>query len=164
MTINLAQSMSLTLKATCNLPSTTLVKSTHFSLGTLFGKIGHDWTKMLGSGQVYNNNCMKGIKEEVIKFNSHNFMQFDRQKFCFLVQETVNHNDGRPTTFFNVDLRNQTCECVRFQTFHVPFSHVIATCSSIRQDYFVHIVDVFKVVNIFKVYKESFLEVLTETT
>ncbi|XP_050918592.1 uncharacterized protein LOC127136029 [Lathyrus oleraceus] len=105
-----------------------------------------------------------GIEEEVIKSNSHTVMQFDRERFCFLVQETVHHSDGRPTTHYNVDLQNLTCECGRFQTFHVPCSHVIAACSSIRQDYSVHIADVFKVVNVFKVYEESFLGIPTETS
>lgn len=91
-------------------------------------------------------------------------MQFDRQRFYFPVQEIVNHNDDIPTTFFNFDLRNQTCECGRFQTFHVPCSHVIAAHSSIRHDYYVHIADVLKVANVFKVYEESFLGVPTETT
>ncbi|XP_050885972.1 uncharacterized protein LOC127091390 [Lathyrus oleraceus] len=119
---------------------------------------------MLGSGQLFTENSMKGIEEEVIKSNSHTVMQFDRERFCFLVQETVHHSDDIPTTHYNVDLQNLTCECGRFQTFHVPFSYVIAACSSIRQDYSVHIADVFKVVNVFKVYEESFLGIPTETS
>ncbi|XP_050888797.1 uncharacterized protein LOC127093954 [Lathyrus oleraceus] len=119
---------------------------------------------MLGSSRMYIDNCMNGTEEEVIKSNSHTVMQFDHQRFCFLVQEIVHHNDDRPTTHYNVDLRNLTCECGRFQTFHVPCSHVITACSSIRQDYSMHIADVFKVVNVFKVYEESFLGILTETT
>ncbi|XP_050917824.1 uncharacterized protein LOC127135051 [Lathyrus oleraceus] len=119
---------------------------------------------MLGSCQLFTENCMKGIEEEVIKSNSHTVMQFDHERFCFLVQETVHHSDGRPATHYNVDLQNLTCECGRFQTFHVPCSHVIAACSSIRQDHSVHITDVFKVVNVFKVYEESFLGIPTETS
>ncbi|CAK8542765.1 unnamed protein product [Lathyrus sativus] len=119
---------------------------------------------MLGYGQMYTNNFMKGIEKEVIESNSYNIMQFDSQRFCFLIQKIVNHNYGRPTTHFNVDLSNHTCECGRFQTFHVPCSHAIAACSSIGQDYFMHIVDVFKVVNVIKVYEESFLRVPIETT
>lgn len=164
MTTNLTESINSVLKATRNLHITALVNSTYFRLGILFGKIGHEWTKMLGYSQVYTNNCMKGIEEDVIKSNSRKVMQFDRQRFFFLVQETMNHNDSKPTTHFNVDLKNQMYEYGRFKTLHVPCSHVIAVCSSIRQDYYVHIADVFKVVNVFKVYEESFLEVPIETT
>ncbi|XP_050897911.1 uncharacterized protein LOC127104800 [Lathyrus oleraceus] len=164
MTTNLAESMNSVLKSTRNLPITALVKSTYYRMGTLFRKRGHDWTKMLGSGKLFTENCMKGIKEEVIKSNSHTVMQFDRERFCYLVHETVHHSDGRPTTHYNVDLQNLTCECGRFQTFHVPCSHVIAACSSLRQDYSVHIADVFKVVNVFKVYEESFIGIPTETS
>lgn len=89
MTINLVESMNSVLKTTHNLPITALVKSTYYRLGTLIGKIGHEWTKMLGFGQMYTTNCMKGIEEEVIRSNSHKVMQFDRQRFCFLVQEIM---------------------------------------------------------------------------
>lgn len=74
MTTNLAESMNSVLKATHNLPIIALVKSTYYRLGTLFGKRGHDWTKMLGFGRLFTENCMKGIEEEVIKSNSHTLM------------------------------------------------------------------------------------------
>ncbi|XP_050909751.1 uncharacterized protein LOC127123590 [Lathyrus oleraceus] len=112
---------------------------------------------MLASWQVFTDNCNKGMTEEVIKANTHNVMQFDRERFYFMVQEKINHNDGRPTGTFSVDLRKQHCDCGKFQTFHLPCSHVIAACSSIRQDYSIHIPYVFKILNVFKVYKESFL-------
>ena len=112
---------------------------------------------MLASGQVFTDNCNKGMAEEVIKANTHNVMQFDRERFYFMVQEKINHNDGRPTGTFSVDLRKQHCDCGKFQAFHLPCSHVIAACSSIRQDYSIHIPDVFKILNVFKVYKENFL-------
>lgn len=157
MTTNLAEAMNSVLKETRNLPITALVKSTYYRLGSLFGRRGHQWTKMLASGQVFTDNCNKGMAEEVIKANTHNVMQFDRERFYFMVQEKINHNDGRPTGTFSVDLRKQHCDCGKFQAFHLPCSHVIAACSSIRQDYSIHIPDVFKILNVFKVYKESFL-------
>ncbi|XP_058774340.1 uncharacterized protein LOC131648590 [Vicia villosa] len=162
MTTNLAESMNSVLKATRNLPVTALVRSTYFRMGELFGRRGHEWTKKVGSGQQYTKSCLKGIEEEAAKASSHHVRQFDRLRFCFLVEETMNHNECRPTRHFNVDLKNQTCECGKFQTFHVPCSHVIAACASIHHDYTVHIADVFKVVNVFKVYEESFIGVGTE--
>ncbi|XP_050895856.1 uncharacterized protein LOC127102541 [Lathyrus oleraceus] len=50
MTINLAEAMNSVLKETRNLPITALVKSTYYRLGSLFGRRGHQWTKMLASG------------------------------------------------------------------------------------------------------------------
>ncbi|CAK8578221.1 unnamed protein product [Lathyrus sativus] len=157
MTSNLAGAINSVLKATRNLPITALVQSTYYRMGSLFGKRGHKWTKMLSSGKVFTDGCNKGMAEEVAKANTHNVMQFDRERFCFMVQEKINYNDGRPKGTFSVDLRNRRCDCGKFQTFHLPCSHVIAECSSIRQDYAIHIPEVFTILNVFKIYKESFL-------
>ncbi|CAK8577562.1 unnamed protein product [Lathyrus sativus] len=53
MATNLAKAMNSVLKATRNLPIIALVKSTYYRLGSLFGKRGHDWTKLLASGQTF---------------------------------------------------------------------------------------------------------------
>ncbi|CAK8576734.1 unnamed protein product [Lathyrus sativus] len=157
MTTNLAESMNSVLKAIRNLPITALVKSTYYRLGSLFGKRGHDWTKLLASGQTFTKNCIKGMADEAIKSSSHNVIQFDRERFCFMVAECINQRDGRPLGTFSVDLRRGWCDCGRFQAFHLPCSHVIAACASIRQDHNMHIPDVFKVLSVFKVYSQSFL-------
>ncbi|CAK8579100.1 unnamed protein product [Lathyrus sativus] len=121
--------MKSVLKATRNLSITALVQSTYYRMGSLFGKRGHKWTKMLATGKVFTDGCNKGMTDEVAKTNTHNVMQFDRERLCFMVQEKINQNDGRLTA-----------------------------CSSICQDYAIHIPKVFAVLNVFKVYKESFLE------
>lgn len=112
---------------------------------------------MLASGQVFIDNFNKGMVEDASKANIHNVMQFDREKFYFMVHEKINQNDGLPTGTFDIDLRKQWCDCGKFQAFHLPCSHVIATCYSIHHEYSIHIPDVFKILNVFKVYKESFL-------
>lgn len=114
--------------------------------------------KILASGQVFTNSCKKGMVSEMSKVNTHNVMQFDHERFYFMVCERINQNDGRLIGTFSVDLRKQWCDCGKFQAFHLPCSHVIATYSTIPQDYTTHIPDVFKILNIFKVYKESFLK------
>ncbi|CAK8535466.1 unnamed protein product [Lathyrus sativus] len=149
--------MNSVLKATQNLPITALVKSTYYRLGSLFGKRGHDWTKLLASGQTFTKNCIKGMGDEAIKSSSHNVIQFDRERFCFMVAESIKQRDGRPLGTFSVGLRRGWCDCGRFQAFHLPCSHVIAACASIRQDHNMHIPDVFKVLSAFKVYSQSFL-------
>ncbi|CAK8576218.1 unnamed protein product [Lathyrus sativus] len=157
MTTNLAEAMNSVLKATCNLPITELVKSMFYRLRSLFGKRGHDWTKLLASGQTFTENCNKGMTDEASKSSSYNVIQFDRERFCFMVAENINQRDGRPLGTFSVDLKRGWCDYGRFQTFHLPCSHVIATRASIRQDHNMHIPDVFKVLSVFKVYNKSFL-------
>ncbi|CAK8577818.1 unnamed protein product [Lathyrus sativus] len=112
---------------------------------------------MLASGQVFMDGFNKGMAEEVTKDNTHNVMKFDREIFYFMVHEKINQNDDRSTGTFSINLRKRWCDCGKFQAFHLPCSHVIATCSSICRDYSIHISNVFKILNVFKVYKESFL-------
>lgn len=60
---------------------------------------------MLASGQVFTDNCNKGMTKEVRKSNINIVMQFDRERFYFMVYEQINQNDGRPIGTFGVDLR-----------------------------------------------------------
>ncbi|CAK8578989.1 unnamed protein product [Lathyrus sativus] len=115
---------------------------------------------MLASDQTFTDNCNKEMTDKTSKFSSHNVIQFDRERFCFIVAEKINQHDGRSLGTFSVDLRRGWCDCGRFQAFHLPCSHVIASCASIRQDHNMHIPDVFKVLSVFKVYNESFLGLL----
>ncbi|XP_058772701.1 uncharacterized protein LOC131646752 [Vicia villosa] len=156
MTTILAEAMNSVLKATKNLPVASLVSAIYFRMGALFGQRGHEWTKRLTSGQTFSDKCIKGMAEEVNKASSHNVYQFDRERFYFMVAERINRNDGRSTSTYGVDLRKRTCDCGKFQAFHLPCSHVIAACESISQDYTIHIPDMFKIQHVFKVYQQSF--------
>lgn len=49
-----------------------------------------------------------------------------------------------------------------FQAFHLPCLHVIEPHSNIHQDYSMHIAYTHKVVNVFKVYKKSFVRLSRE--
>lgn len=149
--------MNLILKETCNLPITSLVQSTYYQLGLLFGKKGDQWTNMQASRQVFTNSCNKGMTEEVSKSNTHKVIQFDCERFQFMASERINQNDDRSIGTFSVDIRKQWCDCEKFWVFHLPCSHVITTYSSICHDYSMHISYIFKVFNVFKVYKERFL-------
>ncbi|XP_058775684.1 uncharacterized protein LOC131649961 [Vicia villosa] len=70
MTTNLAETMNSVLKATQNLPITSLVQSTYFWLGASFGKRDHEWTKILASGQTFTDNCINGMAGELYKYAS----------------------------------------------------------------------------------------------
>ena len=153
MKTNLAESLNSVLKVTRNLPITALVKATYFRMGSLFGKLGHQWTQLLASGQTHTASCLKGLAQEVIEANSHNVMQVDRESFYFMVAERINWRDGRPLGTFSVDLRKRVCDCGKFQAFHLPCSHAIAACASIRQDYTMYIPEVFTILNVVKVYQ-----------
>ncbi|XP_058733593.1 uncharacterized protein LOC131605228 [Vicia villosa] len=162
MTTNLVESLNSVMKETRNLPITALVRSTYFRMGTLFWRRGHNWTKMLSSKKDFTDNCMKEMQKEVEKSHSYNVLSFDRERNYFVVQETVNNNECRTLTYYNVDLQKQTRDCGKFQTFHVPCSHAIAACSHVRLNYQMFIPPIFRVQNIFKVYEQSFIGVPKE--
>src|SRR3954466_8630762 len=117
---------------------------------------------MLSSKKVFTDNCKKEMQKEVEKSHNYNALSFDRERNYFVVQETINNNECRPLTYYNVDLQKQTCDCGKFQTFHVPCSHAIAACSHVRLNYQMFIPPVFRVRNIFKVYEQSFIGVPKE--
>ncbi|KEH36687.1 hypothetical protein MTR_2g018850 [Medicago truncatula] len=57
---------------------TTIVKASYYSLAALFAKRGHEAAAKVNSGEPFSSNIMKFLKAEVIKSNSHNVTQFDR--------------------------------------------------------------------------------------
>lgn len=67
-----------------------------------------------------------------------------------------------PNGDYRVQSNRGWCDCGKFQAFRMRFSHVITTCSYARQDASKHLSDVYKVVNIFNIYNNSFLVVALE--
>nr|XP_027186865.1 uncharacterized protein LOC113784814 [Cicer arietinum] len=75
MTTNLVESINRVLKGTRNLPITALVQSTYFKTGTLFPTKGKRHASILASGQVYTETCIKFMKLEISKSNSHRALE-----------------------------------------------------------------------------------------
>lgn len=85
---------------------------------------------------------MKVMKAENIKANTHAVTIFDYHRHTFNVQETMDHNDGRPNLTYVVKLNRGGCNCGKFQTFRVPCSHVIVACTYTRQSAYIQLSDV----------------------
>lgn len=51
---------------------------------------------MLQLGQLFSDTLVNKIKEETGKANTHMVIMFDLHKCWFSVNETMNHNEGRP--------------------------------------------------------------------
>lgn len=96
MTTNLAVSMEFVFTGTLNLPITSLVKVNYYRMGALLSNKGSNWSSMLESSQLFAENCMKLMKEETSKSNTHIVTRFDYQNLCFSVQETMDLNEGQP--------------------------------------------------------------------
>lgn len=99
---------------------------------------------------------MKATKEEIVKSNTHQVTSFDIQCNTFNVEEEMNHSEGKPMGRYKDDLLNDWCDRAKFQAFHFHCSHVITACFSVRQNAYVHLSNVYKVVNLFGVYRKHF--------
>ncbi|XP_004513838.1 uncharacterized protein [Cicer arietinum] len=118
--------------------------------------MGKRHASILAFSQVYTKTCIKFMKLEISKSNSHRVDSFDRGNHNFMVHETIVPREGRPIGHFSVNLPNKWCDCGKYQAKHMPCSHVIATCSNIKYDYWSLISDVYKEETVLKVYDEAF--------
>lgn len=105
---------------------------------------------------------MKFIKEETVKANTHVVTMFDRPKGWFNVRETMDHNKGRSRDYYQVELDKGWCDCGKFQTFSMPYTHVIVVYSYALQGPSNQLSVIYKVINIFNVYNNCFLVVEKE--
>jgi hypothetical protein len=156
MTTNIVESWNNIYKGVRNLPITALVQSTYYRLACLFANRAQKAYARVGSGDPFTDHCMKEIQESVIKSNTHQVDQFDRQRYTFSVRETINYREGRPMGTFKVDLQAGWCDCGKFQALHLPCSHVIAACSSFRHDYRTLIPAVFTNESVYAIYNTRF--------
>ncbi|XP_050884761.1 uncharacterized protein LOC127087884 [Lathyrus oleraceus] len=114
------------------------------------------------SSQLSSECCMKVMKEEAIKASTEAITIFDLHRQIFSVQETMEHNEGRPNLSYVVILNRSWCDCGKFQAFHIPCPHVFSACTLTRQDAYNHLSDVYKVITVMNVYNESFYAIAME--
>lgn len=99
---------------------------------------------------------MKFIKEEATKANTRMVTMFGQRKGWFSVDETMEHNEGRPSGYYRVELDRGWCDCIKFQVFRMSCSHVTTTCSKARQGPSNLLSIIYKVINLCNMYKNSF--------
>lgn len=162
MTTNLVESMNGVFKGIRNRPVTALVRATYFRMASLFAIRGKRWSAVSQSGQLFSESCMKVMKDESIKASTHAVTVFDRHRLTFSVQETMDHNEGRPNLSYAVRLSNGWCDCGKFQAFRMPCSHVIAACAYTRWDAYSHLSNVYRVDSLMNVYNKCFHVVAME--
>src|SRR4051812_23700241 len=102
MTTNLVESKNGVFKGIRNLLITALVESTYYRMATLFSTRGQRWSGVRESGQLFSESCMKFMKEQSAKANSHHVTTFDRFNHTFSVRETIDHNEGLPRQQYRV--------------------------------------------------------------
>ncbi|XP_058775566.1 uncharacterized protein LOC131649828 [Vicia villosa] len=156
MTTNLVESMNGVFKGIRNLPITALVEATYFRMASLFSKKGQRWSAVRESGQLFSESCMKFMKEQSAKANSHHVSAFDRFNRTFSVLETIDHNEGLPRQQYQVLLDDHWCDCGKFQAFCMPCSHVIAACAFAHRDALSLLSPIYKAETLLQVYSMAF--------
>ncbi|XP_058776138.1 uncharacterized protein LOC131650445 [Vicia villosa] len=156
MTTNLVESMNRVFKGIRHLPITALVQATYYRMAFLFARRGERWSAVLESGQVFSETCVKFMKEQSAKANSHNVTSFDRFNRTFNVKEIIDHNEGLPRQQYRVLIDEGWCDCRKFQAFRMPCSHVIAACSYAHQDPLALLSPIYKAETLLGVYNNAF--------
>jgi len=156
MTTNLVESQNNVYKGIRGLLITTTVKATYYKLGALFAKRGHEAATRVSVGEPFSKKTMDFLKVEVIKSNSHQVTQFDRDQYTFSVRETIDHKEGLSMGEYKVDLQNKWCDCGKFRALHLPCSHVIAACSSFSHDYKIFVDQKFRNESVYAIYNINF--------
>lgn len=75
---------------------------------------------MFNYGQIVTENCMKVMKEEIEKSNTHQISIFDFERNTFSVKEMMNHSEGKSMGRYKVNLLNGWCVCGKLQAYCVP--------------------------------------------
>ena len=122
----------------------------------MFAKRGHEAAARVSVGEPFSKKIMDFLKVEVIKSNSHQITQFDRDRYTFSVRETINHKEGLPMGEYKADLQNKWCDCGKFSVLHLLCSHVIAACSSFSHDYKIFVDQKFRNECVYVVYNINF--------
>ncbi|XP_029128465.1 uncharacterized protein LOC114916283 [Cajanus cajan] len=106
MTTNLAEAINSILKKTRNLPISAIIMSTYKRCNALFIQKGKEVDAKLRADQVYTEIMNRAMRDVESKANTHHVLEFDRHSTRFLVQETINPRETRPTGTFTVRLHD----------------------------------------------------------
>lgn len=68
----------------------------------------------------------------------------------------MDHDERGTIKNYKINLHKLWCDSSQFQVLCVAYSHIIAVCSIVCQNYFVDLISDYKVVNLFSVHHESF--------
>ncbi|XP_058754623.1 uncharacterized protein LOC131627784 [Vicia villosa] len=162
MTTNLAESMNGVFKGIRHLPFTALVQATYYRMASPFARRGERWSAVLESGQVFSETCVKFMKEQSAKANSHIVTSFDRFNRTFSVKETIEHNEGLLRQQYRVFTDEGWCDYGKFQAFRMPCSPVIAACSYAHRDPLALLSLIYKADTLLEVYNNAFQVMVKE--
>ena len=152
MTTNLSECVNKVLKDCCNIPITTLVKSTYSRCRKYFVDQGRQAQRQLNEGQVYYSKLVKELRKNQEQACSHFVRVYDIQSIRFEVEETFNPITQRGRQKWEVNLNDHYCQCGKYSALRYPCSHIIATCGYVSMNYYQYIDVVYTNEHILKAY------------
>ena len=150
MTMNLVECVNSVLKGAHNLPITALVRATYFRLTELFARKSSEAHARKNARHIFSEAMTTQLQSNEQASRNLHVSQFDSQNEAFHVQKLPSSQDYR------VDLRQRYCDYSDFKTDRYPCRYVIGCYSSQNVDWQAYVDDVYRISEIFKIYKMEF--------
>ncbi|XP_029148839.1 uncharacterized protein [Arachis hypogaea] len=161
MTTNISECVNSVLKATRNLPVTSLVKSTYGRLAELFVVRGQTAEAQLGFGHEFCQALVKAIDQNIRDSRCFMVTLYDRHQLEYTVAET-RRTENFSLGSYRVSLKDHTCDCGHFQVLHYPCCHAIACFTHSRLNWVSYVHEVHHMSEVFNVYKRGFVPPIPE--
>ncbi|KAH1055535.1 hypothetical protein J1N35_033600 [Gossypium stocksii] len=128
MTSNLAECINSSLKETCHLLITSVVRETNFHLVALFPKQVASYKGQMQGGHVWWQKVLQEINKVKAWTNTMHTFCHDHNNLWFCVMEFDRLNQSITGKLYPVHLRNKTCDCRTFAVLCYPCAHAIIAC------------------------------------
>lgn len=161
MTTNMAESWNNAIKASRKLPITALVTSLFYKIVSYFDQRRVEIEKQAITGNEFTKHANKILGRGIKRASGHHVKLFDRSSLIFEVTTMKHGQKGGNKQI--VHLNDYMCTCNKWQTFHIPCSHVLACCASVGIQHTGFIDDCYKLDNARKVYAGHFEPIPNQT-
>ncbi|MFQ6653151.1 hypothetical protein Gotur_024696, partial [Gossypium turneri] len=158
----MAECINSALKGTRHLPIKSVVRETYFCLAALFPKRAASYAGQIQGGHVWCSKVVQEINKAKARANTMHTVCHDRDNLWFRMTEFDRPHQGIIGKQYHVHLRNNTCDCEMFDALRYPCTHVIAACQNLRRDPMSYVDEVYKLENMYNVWRHVFPPVLDE--
>lgn len=128
MTTNIAESWNNAIKAPRKLPITALVKSIFYKVVEYFDQRRLEIERQSVDGNEFTKHATKILNRWKERASGHHVKVFDRETWVFEVTTMKRGQKGGNQQI--VRLMERICTCNKWQTYHIPCSHVLACCAN----------------------------------
>ncbi|XP_074322855.1 uncharacterized protein LOC141659827 [Apium graveolens] len=154
MTTNMAESWNNAIKVARKLPITALVKTIFHKVVAYFDQRRLEVEKQCVDGNLFTLHANKMLNRWKERASGHHVNVFDRDTWVFTVTTLKRGQKGGNEHI--VRLMENICTCNKWQTFHIPCSHVLACCANQNLDYTTLVSKWYRLDNARNVYGSAF--------